>query len=178
MGEIKKVIEKYINDGLPKLFVFDLDYTLWPFWVDTHVQPPFVKDKHGRVSDAYRQEIKLYPGVREILDNLKHFQCQIAAASRTDTPKAARDLMSLIGIDHHFDFKEIYPGKKIKHFQKFRENSGIDYHEMVFFDDEHRNIADISKLGVTCVLVKEGLSAKYLEEALLSFRKNFMKTKQ
>lgn len=31
---------------------------------------------------------------------------------------------------------------------RFKANSGIDYTDMLFFDDEHRNIVDISKLGM------------------------------
>lgn len=38
-----------------------------------------------------------------------------------------------------FDFMEIYPGSKMTHFRKIREASGVEYEDMVFFDDEHRN---------------------------------------
>ena len=39
--------------SLPQILIFDLDYTLWPFWVDTHVTAP-LKPKDGGASSVDR----------------------------------------------------------------------------------------------------------------------------
>lgn len=40
---------------------------------------------------------------------------------------------------------------------------------MVFFDDEHRNINDLEKMGVISVLVKDGMTLKVLMDGLQKF---------
>lgn len=52
-----------------------------------------------------------------------------------------------------------------------KSQSQMEYNEMMFFDDEHRNIVDISKLGVVSVFVKEGVSKNVLEEGMKLFEK-------
>ncbi|XP_033024793.1 magnesium-dependent phosphatase 1-like [Lacerta agilis] len=153
----------------PSLVVFDLDYTLWPFWVDTHVDPPFQKNSDGSVQDHNRQPINLYPEVPAVLEKLQAEAIPMAAASRTGEIRGANQLLDLFGLNRFICYAEIYPGSKVTHFQKLSQQTGVPLSQMLFFDDESRNIYDISKLGVACILVPNGMNLSLLKQGLEAF---------
>ncbi len=151
------------------LFVFDLDFTLWDCggtWCD-HSLPPYRKVNH-QVFDNNNSEMKLYPDVIHVLEEIFHSGAKIAVASRTGESLWAEDLMNITGIFPYFHYKEIYPGSKIQHFKALREKTEIPYERMIFFDDEPRNIHEVSTQGVNCVLVNEGISYGLYKTAFFS----------
>ncbi|KAJ1522914.1 hypothetical protein ONE63_002053 [Megalurothrips usitatus] len=153
----------------PKLIVFDLDYTLWPFWVDTHVTPPF-HEKDGKIYDRQNRVIKPFPEVPGVLQDLHQQGYELAIASRTSEIQGANQLVKLFKWDKYFKYKEIYPGCKVKHFSKFCKDSGYKHEEMLFFDDEHRNIRDLTEKGVTCILVSgDGVTKNLVKTGLEKF---------
>lgn len=153
----------------PKLIVFDLDYTLWPLWVDTHVDLPVKRLPDGSIVDRKGDKITLYVDVIPILDEVKSAGIKVAFASRTGAIEEAESLLDIMDLNKYIIAKEIYPGSKIKHFSNFKTNLGIDYSEMVFFDDEERNIGDLLKLGVTAIHTPTGISWKYFKQGMAMF---------
>ena len=157
-------------DGL-ELIVFDLDYTLWPFHVDTNVDPPFRKENE-EIRDRFGTRIKCFPQVPSILKKLHSLGYKLAVASRTETPREGRQLVDLFGWDKFFSYYEIYPGCKVTHFNSFKKTTGFSFDQMIFFDDENRNIRDISKLGVVSIFITNGVNEKVIEEGFKEFIKS------
>ncbi|XP_011688887.1 PREDICTED: magnesium-dependent phosphatase 1-like isoform X3 [Wasmannia auropunctata] len=150
----------------PKVIVFDLGtdivnvlfryYTLWPFWVDTHVNPPFKMGAQNKVVDLYGHTIRHYSDVPDVLKQLSGEGYELGVASRTTQIKGAKQLIDLFGWKKYFNIQK---------------SSHVDYKDMMFFDDESRNIVEVGKLGVHAVLVGDGVSRGVVQDALRSFSK-------
>ena len=142
-----------------RLVVFDLDFTLWDCggtWCDCTC-PPYEKNGDS-ILDAAGHKIRLYPHVMRILDECAQNGVRMALASRTDAPELARELLALFQIDSYFQYQEIYPGDKQKHLKKISNDSGIVLEDIVFFDDEMRNITSTQSIGVNAVWVSSGIN--------------------
>jgi len=70
------------------------------------------------VEDRSGYKIKLYDDTLDILKFLKSKEICLAAASRTEDPAAAQELLRVLDIDKYFSYKEIYPGSKVTHFRE------------------------------------------------------------
>lgn len=83
---------------LPSLIVFDLDYTLWPFWVDTHVTAPLKSaappgQPNTHMLDRYGESFGFYDEVPGILAAARDRGVAMSLASRTHAPDLARDML-------------------------------------------------------------------------------------
>ncbi|XP_021903821.1 magnesium-dependent phosphatase 1 [Carica papaya] len=145
---------------LPKLVVFDLDYTLWPFYCECR---------------SKREMPSLYRDAKGILCALRDKGVDLAIASRSPTPDIANTFLDKLNIKSMFITQEIFSSwtHKTEHFQRIRSRTGVPFNSMLFFDDEDRNIQAVSKMGVTSILVGKGVNLGALRQGLTEFSQNW-----
>ena len=69
-----------------------------------------------------------------------------------------------------FDYLQIFPGDKKRHFEKIQKQSGVAFEDMLFFDDESRN-RNVEQLGVTMWLVRDGVTKAEVDNGVRAWRK-------
>eukprot|EP00946_MAST-07B_sp_MAST-7B-sp1_P005120 g5120.t1 len=173
--------------ALPKLIAFDLDDTLWhpEMWLCSGTPFRVPDPSTGRVFCKDGEEMQFLGDARGILTALADPSgpflsagVKIVYVSRTSYPEYAFPLLDVMrlapGKESMADVGEqelhqIYPNCKVEHFSKIHEASGIAYDEMLFFDNEQRNITDVKALGVKCVYTPEGLFWQHFRDGLAMF---------
>uniref|UniRef100_A0A8D8MHB2 Magnesium-dependent phosphatase 1 n=1 Tax=Cacopsylla melanoneura TaxID=428564 RepID=A0A8D8MHB2_9HEMI len=157
----------------PKMIVFGLDHTLWPFKVHVNYVSPFNKVQ-DEIRDSHGKLVSYYPEVPEILSFLKKHSSnvKIGIASLSKDRTGANQLLDLLGWGQYIDYREIFESKhkeKKSHFLNLHKHSGIDYEDMLFFDDQWKNNIEPAYLNVTCWWVINGLNKIKLNKGLVNW---------
>lgn len=160
-----------------KAVVFDLDYTLWPCWCDTHLIPPLKPVSETAVCDASGFRLELFRDVPSILKDLRRQKIVVIGASRTARPDIARQLLQLYRIEGRpmiecFDSLQWGQGSKIKHIQNAVQELDIsdvlNTGNIILFDDELRN-QDVKRINCRFCHIyddEKGLTLKLFSEAM------------
>mmetsp|Transcript_1841 Transcript_1841/g.2510 ORF Transcript_1841/g.2510 Transcript_1841/m.2510 type:complete len:176 (-) Transcript_1841:159-686(-) len=167
--------------SIPKVIVFDLDYTMWKPEMNQTEGAPFSYND-GKVFDKSGTEVMLFPEVAKILHRIRTSEefreTKVVCASRTEFTEWAFECLDLIDVHNglkmkeYFTYKEIYPGRKTAHFAKIQETTQVAFEDMLFYDNEMHNIEDVGPLGVTCICCPQGLSESEFDEGLELFARN------
>jgi magnesium-dependent phosphatase 1 len=160
----------------PRLFVFDCDYTIWPFDCDGRhahdVLSPFIRRPDGTVVDRYARAANPYPNVPYILGALYDAGIQVAFASRNPSRVYVRELLQAIplqsqqpglslwsclrGRDDLFHaYSSGGTNNKLRHFNAIKAASGLQFTDMVFFDDAPGNVTHAESISIISILLSQ-----------------------
>ncbi|RCK57578.1 hypothetical protein Cantr_06585 [Candida viswanathii] len=170
----------------PKAVVFDLDYTLWPCWCDTHITTPLKSVSPSEIADGSGFTLSFYKDVESIILELVENDVRIIAASRTYAPDIAKRILTMLHIQDrpaidYFDSLQWGKGSKTRHIlaaaKLLRMKQELDDGEFVLFDDELRN-RDVASISCHFIHVPDesvGLTRKIFIQGLREWNKGMAK---
>lgn len=153
--------------------------------VHTDMDTNAIFSRGDKVYDRNKQHVKYYKEVPAVLEKLKSLRYELGIASRsvtsseiliiyilfyrTSATKEAEDLLRLFNWNQYFSYKQIYPGTKTTHINRICKDSNSAPANILFFDDESRNIRDLSAINVCSILVHDGVTMEVVRKGIQIF---------
>ena len=162
-----------VTPSPPQMVVLDLDGTIWRLGGLRGCEPFAPEGLHVRT--ARNRKMDIFASARDALRLIAdEHKLPMAVASRTAHPALAKQLIKLIRIDEERTLADAITGpvvmlscsNKRVHFRRIHEVTGIDYDDMLFFDDVGKHVSDIGAMGATAVKCPVGLNPERLQEGL------------
>jgi len=133
-----------------KLIIFDADKTLWDHPDVSTTNPPFQRTDENTLVDTIGSEIRLYEGVREMLQRLKE-QGVIVSLASWNTPESCLEALQKLDLLKYFRHPKVQPHpekhKMIKELLEDLRKDGvkIEPSEILYVDDKSRHLSDVRK---------------------------------
>lgn len=159
----------------PKCIVLDLDFTLWPTFYSAHTLPPYIplNDHPSQVLCVDKRTHKprllsLYPEVLRTIQFCLDHDIMVSVASKNSNREDAYALLRSLGLWHRLHSPQIFHNRKTYHFRNLKSITHFNYSDFMFFDDDVKNVAVCSNIGVRSYRVDRasGFSGKALLRAL------------
>ncbi|KAH0476346.1 MAG: uncharacterized protein KVP18_000322 [Porospora cf. gigantea A] len=146
---------------------------------------------YPRLKDSRQSPFECFPDSLSIIQWIGEQGVDVAFASRTTTPKDAQQALTQLlvprrGASHltgddvldprvdnrYVDLASlsVYSAwgdvDKKRHLKEIEDATGVEFKNMLFFDNEKRNITSAKRLGVPCCWCRDGLSWAVFKEAI------------
>ena len=141
---------------------------------------PFKNNGDNTLNDRGNTRVELLGKSAEILHELTqppYEKTIISWVSCTDEPSWAEECLSMFTtsdgvttLNSIATHNQIFKANKREHFERLKKQTGIEFSDMIFFDNQSNNINDVSKLGVHSVLCPDGMLREIWTKGIESFQ--------
>lgn len=131
-----------------KLIIFDADKTLWDHYNISEFEEPIKIINENEIEDSGGRKLKVFPEVRDTLNELKNKGIYIALAT-WNFPEKTEKILKILKLDSFFDIviSRDFPYKFVMISEIFVElrNKGIKIKpdEVIFVDDRRTHFGNV-----------------------------------